>query len=62
MGYFHLPSALALSLVIVPSPKLIKLPKISINMGKMEQEHSDVLLNSFPMNGHTLGFCTWSQK
>ena len=21
-----------------------------------------VLLDSFPMNGHTLGFCTWSQK
>ena len=26
------------------------------------QHHSKVLLNSFPMNGHTLGFCTWSQK
>ena len=24
--------------------------------------NSKVLLNSFPMNGHTLGFCTWSQK
>ena len=22
----------------------------------------EVLFNSFPMNGHTLGFCTWSQK
>ena len=29
---------------------------------KNKQRHSKVLLNSFPMNGHTLGFCTWSQK
>ena len=29
---------------------------------KNKQHHSKVLLNSFPMNGHTLGFCTWSQK
>ena len=27
-----------------------------------KQHHSKVLLNSFPMNGHTLGFCTWNQK
>ena len=24
---------------------------------KNRQHHSKVLLNSFPMNGHTLGFC-----
>ena len=24
---------------------------------KSKQHHSTVLLNSFPMNGHTLGFC-----
>ena len=24
---------------------------------KNKQPHSKVLLNSFPMNGHTLGFC-----
>ena len=29
---------------------------------KNKQHHSKVLLNSFPMNGRTLGFCTWSQK
>ena len=29
---------------------------------KTKQHHSKVLLNSFPTNGHTLGFCTWRQK
>ena len=28
----------------------------------LKEHHSKVLLNSFPMNGHTLGFCTWSPK
>ena len=27
-----------------------------------KQHHSKVLLNSFPMNGHTLGFCPQNQK
>ena len=29
---------------------------------KTKQHHSKVLLNSFPMNGHTLGFCPLNQK
>ena len=32
----------------------------NFKLGKTEnkkQHHSKVLLNSFPMNGHTLGFC-----
>ena len=27
-----------------------------------KQHHSKVLLNSFPMNGHTLELCPWNQK
>ena len=27
-----------------------------------KQHHSKVLLNSFPMNGHSLGFCPLNQK
>ena len=41
--------------------KTDKFSKIS-NWGKLKNKHSKVLLNSFPMNGHTLGFCTWSQN
>ena len=26
------------------------------------KQHSEVLLDSFPMNGHTLGFCSQNQK
>ena len=38
--------------------KIVKLSKIT-NWGKLKttQHHSKVLLNSFPMNGHTLEFC-----
>ena len=33
------------------------------NWVKLKNKHqSKVLLNSFPMNGVTLGFCTWNQK
>ena len=28
----------------------------------MKQHHSKVLLNSFPINGHTLAFCPYNQK
>ena len=44
-----------LMLSLLKVPNWIKL--------KNKQHHSKVLLsNSFPTNGHTLGFCTWSQK
>ena len=35
-----------------------------IKWGKSEnnQHNGEVLLNSFQMNGHTLGFCPWNQK
>ena len=54
---------LTLSFLTVPSPKLINVSKITnwINL-KTQQFQSKVLLNSFPMNGHTLGFCPWNQK
>ena len=39
----------------VPSPKLINLPHLHLH-------HSKILLNSFPMNGHTLGFYPKSPK
>ena len=43
--------------------KLDKFTKI-INLVKLKntQHHSKVLLNSFPMNGHTSGVGTWNQK
>ena len=31
-------------------------------LGKIKQHHSNVLLNSFPTNGYTLGFCPQNQK
>ena len=38
--------------------KTDKFSKITIWVKlKSKQSHSKVLLNSFPMNGHTLGFC-----
>ena len=49
---------LSLSLLTVPSSKLIN----RIKLKTWENGNTNVLLNSFPMNGHTLGFCTWSQK
>ena len=43
--------------------KIVKFSKITTWVKLNDkQHHSKVLLNSFPMNGHTLGFCTWSQK
>ena len=39
--------------------KINKLSKIANRIKSInKQHHSKVLLNSFPMNGHTLGFCT----
>ena len=34
------------------------------NRGKLKnkQRHSEALLNSFPINGNTLGLCPWNQK
>ena len=29
---------------------------------KNRQHHSKVLLNNFPINGHTLGFCLYKQN
>ena len=45
------------------SPELIIFFQIT-NWVELEnkQYHSKVLLSSFPLNGHNLGFCTWSQK
>ena len=40
------------SKIIDKFPKIPKWVKL-----KNKQHHSKVLLNSFPMNGHTLGFC-----
>ena len=44
-------TGLTISLLTVPSPKF-----------KNKEHHSKVLFNSFPMNGHILGFCPWNQK
>ena len=41
-------SYVTLSLLTVPSPILTKFPKL---------QTSKELLNSFPVNGHILGFC-----
>ena len=40
----------------VPSSKLDHLTKIT-NWVKLKNQQDQVLLNSFPTNGHTLGFC-----
>ena len=57
-GYCYSVSAcfrLTFSLLTLPSLKLI-------NFLKLQTVTQLGLLNSFPMNGHTLGFCTWSQN
>ena len=49
-GSFRDTSGLTLSLLTVNFPKY--------KLGKIEKQyHSEVLLNSFPVNGHTAGFC-----
>ena len=51
-------SLLTLSLPRVPSSKLRKTSGISFcKIVKNKQYHLKVLLNSFHLNGHTLGFC-----
>ena len=44
-------------------PKLKNFPQIRnwVQL-KNKQHHSKVMLNSFPTNGHTLGFCPYNQK
>ena len=56
MALFEYLLTLTLSLLTMPSPKLIKLSKITnwVNLKNKQQHHSKVLLNSFAMNGHTL--------
>ena len=45
-----------LTLMTVPSPKLINFPKLqNWVILKNKQHHGKVLLNSFAINGHTLG-------
>ena len=46
---------LTLSLLTVPSPNLINFPKLQPGY-RLKNRHHKVLFNSFPMNGHTLGF------
>ena len=48
-------STLALSLLTMPSPKLINFAKLQTEIGIPHR--INVPLNSFSMNGHTLGFC-----
>ena len=48
---------LTLSLLTVPSLKLLNFP--NYRLGKID---SKVLLNRFPMNGHTLGLCPYNQQ
>ena len=45
--------SVTLSILTVPSPKFSRITN---------WHHRKVLLNSFPMNGHTLEFCPLNQK
>ena len=51
----HCGLTLTLSLLTVPGPKFIIFP--TLQTGENKQHHSRVLVNSFLVNGHTLGFC-----
>ena len=53
---------LTLSLLTVSNPKLMNFSKITKPKITNKQHHGKVLLNSFPMDGHALGFSPHNQK